>query len=72
MAEIDIQRIQKALDELGEHFDAVHIFASRHESSEGKTYEWQKGVGNFNTRFGQVALWAYERSRENSKPMELE
>lgn len=68
----DIERIRKALDILGEHFDAVHIFASRHEETEGGTVSCNKGMGNFFARYGQISVWLeIEKSqclREGSEP----
>ena len=49
----DVNRVNKALEELGEHFDSVHIFATRHESGEsGGTININKGVGNWFARYG--------------------
>lgn len=54
----DMERIQQALDILSEHFDAVHIFASRHEAEiEDGTIHCQKGVGNWFARWGQITQW---------------
>jgi hypothetical protein len=51
----DIARLETCLAHLGEHFDAVHIFATRHESGEeGGTIKVQKGVGNWYARYGQI------------------
>lgn len=56
--EHDIERIQAALDILSEHYDAVHIFASRHEPEvEDGTVSVNKGVGNWYARNGQVREW---------------
>lgn len=54
----DRERVRKALDDLGEHFDAVHIFASRHESgSLHGTVFVNMGTGNWFTRYGHVREW---------------
>ncbi len=51
----DIKRIEACLQHLGEYFDAVHIFATRHEAGEeGGTIKVQKGVGNWYARYGQI------------------
>jgi hypothetical protein len=58
MIEADLTKIQDALNVLCEHFDAVHIFASRHEpETEDGTVSVQKGVGNWYARYGQITEW---------------
>lgn len=50
--------VKKAADELGEMFDSVQIFVSRHESGEHNgTIRINKGTGNWFTRYGQVREW---------------
>ncbi len=54
----DIELLDDAASKLGEHFDAVHIFASRHESEiEDGTISVNSGVGNHHTRYGQIKRW---------------
>ena len=53
----DGDRVDAALKELGEHFDSVMIFTTRHESTEAGTHTVAKGVGNWYARFGQVVEW---------------
>lgn len=54
----DVKRIQDALDALSEHYDTVQIFATRHEAgSLDGTLNFQRGVGNWYARRGQVADW---------------
>jgi hypothetical protein len=48
-----MELIDKALGQLAEHFDSVHIFATRHLGPEG-TEAYSKGRGNFYARFGQM------------------
>lgn len=48
------ERIQKAADDLGEHFDSVQIFATLH--GEG-TQSFNYGLGNWYARYGQVCEW---------------
>jgi hypothetical protein len=56
--DVDMKRIQDALDSLSEHYDSVHIFATRHEAETEKgTVSVQKGFGNWFARFGQVREW---------------
>lgn len=56
--DIDKQRINAALDQLGEHYDAVQIFCSRHESGEeGGSIHFSFGCGNWFARYGQIRNW---------------
>lgn len=58
MEEDDHAFVQKALDLLGEHFDTVQIFCTRHEGGEcDGTVAINKGVGNWFARRGQVREW---------------
>jgi len=51
--------------QLGEHFDSVQIFASRHESGiHGATLNFAAGEGNFYAAVGQVRLWLVMREEE--------
>ena len=50
--------VKKACQELGEHFDSVQIFVSRHEQGiEDGTLDASWGVGNFFSRYGQIKFW---------------
>lgn len=53
----DIKRLRKVCNELGDFFDTVQIFVTRHESSEGGTVNAKFGVGNYFARYGQVRQW---------------
>lgn len=68
----DEKRIQDALDVLSEHFDAVHVFAIRHETaSEGADgtagdVALSFGRGSYYARCGLIREWCLrqdERSR---------
>lgn len=67
----DLKRVTEALNSLGEHFDSVHIFATRHEpATENGTVAVQRGVGNWFARYGQVREWVLKRdesSREQAR-----
>lgn len=55
----DLARLQKILDELGEHFDTVQVFVTRYEGDQdGVTTNIAKGTGNWFARHGQVQNWA--------------
>lgn len=49
-----VERIKKALSELGEHFDTVQLIATCHD----KTTPWfSYGTGNFYARLGACREW---------------
>ena len=51
----DLKRVREACEALGEHFDTVQIFTTRHESGEfGGTVNVRYGVGNWFARKGQI------------------
>lgn len=54
----DVAMVKKVADQLGEHFDSVQIFATRHESgSLDGTISVHVGVGNWFARYGQISEW---------------
>lgn len=65
----DLERVKKATEALGEHFDTVHIFCTRHEPGiEDGTINISWSEGNWFARYGQIREWlikADERSRES-------
>jgi hypothetical protein len=66
--ETDLKRIETAAKALGEFYDSVHIFATRHESGEANgTVNLSWGEGNWFSRYGQIRDWLIrqeERARE--------
>lgn len=52
-----MQRLQKHVDDLGEHFDTVQIFVTRYPSESGGTVHARLGSGNYYARIGQVKEW---------------
>lgn len=56
--EAQVKILNDCLDKLGEFYDSVHIFATRHEpENEGQTLSSNKGRGNWFSRYGQVREW---------------
>jgi len=54
----DVAMVRQHAEQLGEHFDSVQIFATRHEpGSLGGTVTVHLGVGNYYARYGQVCEW---------------
>ncbi len=45
-------RVQKAVTDLGEHFDSVRVFVT--VQREGKTSAYDRGCGNFYAQLGQA------------------
>lgn len=70
----DMQRLKLAAEALGEHFDTVQIFVTRHEPEvEDGTINAAWSVGNWFTRYGQVREWlikADERTRKHIRETE--
>lgn len=65
----DLERVQKAAQALGEHFDTVQIFVTRHESfSSDGTHHIARGLGNWFGRYGQVRDWILRVEAENCRP----
>ncbi len=63
----ELALLEKHAQDLGEHFDSVQIFATRHDASEGGTINLSYGSGNWFARYGQVADWitkSAERTKE--------
>jgi hypothetical protein len=56
----DIAVLEKHALILKEHFDTVHIFATRHEGGTG-TIRVDLGKGNWYARFGQIHLWGIKQ-----------
>jgi hypothetical protein len=58
----DITAVDRCIEILGEHFDSVQIFATRHESTTlDGTLSITKGTGNYFARYGQIREWILEQ-----------
>jgi hypothetical protein len=53
----DLERVKKAVSDLGEHFDTVQIFITRQEPGQKSTQHIALGSGNWFARYGQVREW---------------
>ncbi len=53
--------VERALDLLAEHYDAVQIFGSYKEED---TKRYVKGRGNYYARYGMVRQWVLREERE--------
>jgi len=61
----DVELVDAFVEKLGEHFDCVQIFCSRHMPAElDGTITINRGAGNWCARFGQVREWVvYQDAR---------
>lgn len=61
-----VAHIRKIAEGLTEHYDAVHIFASRFETDKegGNSITVNVGEGNFYTRYGQIREWVTRKEAE--------
>ena len=51
-------QVNKLVAELGEHYDTVQVFVTRHESGEQRgTVHAEAGLGNWYARYGQIKEW---------------
>lgn len=56
--------VSKAVDGLGEHFDSVRVFVTRHEGD--STLALTRGSGNNYASLGQITEWLdADRARTN-------
>jgi hypothetical protein len=54
----DLKVIQQAVNLLSEHFDNVQVFANKQDLENYKgTVQYDGGVGNFFSIYGQIMLW---------------
>lgn len=60
----DLAAVKKALQDLGEHFDSVMIFCTRHEGDDRGSARVAKGTGNWYARYGQVREWLVKEEEE--------
>ena len=56
-SDADMERLKKATNELGKHFDTVQIFVTRHAPEHEGTIRICWGSGNWFARYGQVTHW---------------
>lgn len=61
----DLALVQKHIDALGEHFDSVQIFVTRHAEGElGGTVSINLGSGNYFSRYGHVHAWCIRQDEQ--------
>jgi hypothetical protein len=64
-ADPDLDMVTEHCTKLGEHFDTVQIFVTRHEAGkEDGTVNVNYGSGNWFARYGQVKEWVLRRDED--------
>ena len=53
----DLEKVKRACQALGEHFDSVQIFTTLHGQDAESTEHIEFGIGNNYAIFGQVQMW---------------
>lgn len=65
MHEGDADRlVRRAVAELMEHFTAVRIFVSAHDTQTQETHSLSRGGGCYFSQRGQIMEWMEERNEE--------
>lgn len=71
----DMELVKKHVAQLGEFFDTVQIFTSRHmPGDDAGTVTVNRGSGNWCARYGQITEWVKyedERIRSHARPHDL-
>ncbi len=62
----ELKLLDDACMRLGEHFDTVQIFVTRHDNDDEGTVTAHLGHGNWFARRGQISEWLM-KSNERSK-----
>lgn len=57
----DRELMAEVIGKLGDHFDSVQIFVTRHEPAVGGTIAFNDGSGHWHARFGQVREWVVKK-----------
>lgn len=57
MEKADTDLVEKAIKDLSEHFESVHISCTRHEGGDVGTVNINKGCGNWFARVGCLKQW---------------
>jgi hypothetical protein len=66
--ERDLEHVRRVAEGLMEHFDAVQVFATRHDGTRDFTVSVNYGLGNVHARRSVVRTWSLrqdEMEREN-------
>jgi len=66
-AELELDRLDKVCQDLGEHYDTVQVFVTRHtpgDDEESGTINAHTGRGNWLARLGQVKDWVIKQDEK--------
>lgn len=66
----DEERLEKAVETLGEFFDTVQVFVSRHDTETNCTYKVECGSGNLLARMYQAEVWLGEQQPQDENEEE--
>ena len=58
------EAINKAIAQLMEHVSSVQIFAMVNDSVNQRSNTYEKGAGDYYTRYGQVRMWLIEEEEK--------
>lgn len=61
----DFELLKKHCGLIGEHFDTVRIFVTKHDSATDETSELSAGLGNMMAQEGQVRIWVKRMDEYN-------
>ncbi len=69
----DLERVKAACRTLGDYFDTVQIFATRHEAfKHDGTVNVAYGEGNWFARYGLIAEWMLRQDERTRKHIQGE
>jgi hypothetical protein len=61
----DVELLKAHVAQLMEHFESIHIFATRHMPAElDGTVQVQWGGGNWFARYGQIKSWTIKQDED--------
>lgn len=61
----DVKLVRDAIEKLGDQFDTVQVFVTRHEAGmHDGTLHIGLGSGNFFARYGQIITWVTANDQE--------
>lgn len=61
--DLEVELLKKHTEALGEHFDTVHIFATKYDAAvEEGTITYNYGSGNWYARYGQICEWMVKQN----------
>ena len=69
----EFEAVLSVARQLGEHFDSVQIFVTRHEPGERDgTVTACAGIGNWYSRYGQIKEWVIKQDQHAREDVKQE